>query len=246
MNSKMNFYRLGHPKYKTDHAHTAANPARQIDQLAIPGIICSVCGSQWSGNRKLYIPVTDPSLRPLLQSGPLPEEQWLQVTQTIRSRLNLPHDFQFLPGNKLGTPVYELTRTRVFEFVHPFPATLLVKSAVVDALQAAGFTGYKTLQVEVHWAMRIKNKMLTMLEHLAVPELYVLQVTGSAWHTGVNEDSVTFCRHCHRTKPPIVNIYTLDESQWASPDFMHVDLNPDKVIVTERVCDCLRAHNFTN
>lgn len=169
MNSKMNFYRLGHPKYKTDHAHTAANPARQIDQLAIPGIICSVCGSQWSGNRKLYIPVTDPSLRPLLQSGPLPEEQWLQVTQIVRSKLGLPDNFQFLPGDKLGSPVYELTRTRVFDFVHPFPATLLVKPSVVDALQAAKLTGYKAVQAELQWAMQVRKKCLPFLKTLSFP-----------------------------------------------------------------------------
>lgn len=69
---------------------------------------------------------------------------------------------------------------------------------------------------------------------------------GSAWHPGVNFQSVTVCPHCHRIKPPILDHYALDEDRWDGSDFMHVDLNPNKVIVTERVCDCLRAHNFTN
>jgi hypothetical protein len=76
--------------------------------------------------------------------------------------------------------------------------------------------------------------------------LYELVVTGRPSRVGMDIERITVCLRCRRTLFPDPQRLVVDESRWDGSDFFNVDLNPNIVLVTERVCETLIRHRFTN
>lgn len=238
----MHFLELTHPFYQTDQADNAANPIRQVDTVTLPGIVCSACGSTWAGGRRLYVPLQDDMLRHRLRERggwPILDTEWRQLAREVLAATSLAADFMLMPGDQLEAPVFEVTRAKLRDFLHPFPGTLVVKEAVVEVLQQAGLTGFQPVRSQVRWGGRATNLPD------APPQLYVLRVTGMAWRVGMDKERITVCAECERFKP-VVGLIAVDEGHWDGSDLFHADLNPNIVLVTEKVCEVLTKHGFTN
>jgi hypothetical protein len=241
-NPPLRFLDLTHPYYQTDQADNAANPIRQVDHVGLPGIVCSACGSTWAGSRRLYVPLQDAALRHKLRDRggwPLPDTEWRQLAQEVHAATSLAADFMLMPGDKLEAPIFEVTKAKLHDFLHPFPGTLVVKKAVVDVLHNAGLTGWKPVRAQVRWGGRAKQSSDP------TPELYVLHVVGAAWRIGMDRERITVCTECGRPKP-VVGLIGVDEARWDGSDFFHADLNPNIVVVTDKVNAVLSEHGFTN
>ncbi len=234
----MQFFRLTHPDYKADQAHDKTNPVKISTGICLPGIICSECGQTWAGSRRLYLPVSDPSLRARLRPAPLREAEWMALAQDVRKALNLPEDFLLWPGDDLGTPIAELKSEKIYHFLHPFPGQLIVRVSVVDALTQAGLTGFRPLRLQVRWSAKKREQSADP------PILYELVITGAAWRMESNLERITVCKHCGRTEFP--RWTPIDESRWDGSDLFNIDQNPNMVFVTERACELFAEHHFTN
>lgn len=236
----MNFYALREPHYQSDQADAAANPLAELASLVMPGLTCAVCGSTWAGNRKLYLPIPTEALNLTLENRPFKTEEWQKLAEVVREALNLAPDFILMPGDRLGPPNYEFNRTKLRDFLHPFPGRVLVNQAVLDVLQGAGFTGFAATRISARWNKRIKGPLPE------VPAYYALRAFTSAWHVGVSSESITTCGYCGRSKPPVLDWHSFDEETWDGSDFFYLDSNDNRIVVTERVCETLAAHRFTN
>lgn len=237
--NRMQFYKFTHPQYETDQDADKANPIRVSTGLQMPGMICSSCGEIWAGSRRLYLAVTDLALRRRLGVvAPLPEREWMQLAQDVRQVLSLPEDFEFQPGDELGTPIAELKTNNIPDFLHPFPGQIIVQSRVVDVIMGENLTGVRLLPLQVRWGdgKQVRSN--------PPPILFELVITGTGWRVDSNLENITACTHCGRTI--FLKWSPIDEARWDSSDFFHVDRNPNIVIVTERVCALFAQHHFTN
>lgn len=234
----MTFFDLTHPHYETDYAEELANPIQIVEDVRLPGLICSKCGETWAGDRRLYFPIEDAHLLQRLSGPPLPELEWSKLVADVRANLGLPADFALMPGDILGVPTAELMHNEIPDLVHPFPGQIVVRSAVVDTLRRAEVTGWRPVRLNVRWSKRIRQP------GIEPPELYELLVTDHMWREGVDQASITVCEHCGRTIFPAWRPIT--ESRWDGSDFFNVDNNPNMVFVTERVCILLEKEKFTN
>lgn len=234
----MRFYRLDHPDYDSDYAWSRANPINTDTGMSLPGITCSVCGQTWGGVGRHYYNIADPELRKRLNPWPLPEAEWLTLAQAVRTHIGLPNDFVFVPGDRLGPPVAELTSSRVKDFLHTGWPGVVVKAPVLEALERASLTGFTPVRLDIRWGKRVKDA------HLEPPELYELVITGKGWGQGIEEQSCVKCQHCRRIGG--FHWRPVDESRLDGSDFFNIDLNPMILIVTDRARDVLAQHQFTN
>ncbi len=92
----------------------------------------------------------------------------------------------------------------------------------------------------VRWSPRLRGSLG------AVPELYEAKVTGTSWRVGVDREQIVACAACGRIVFLQRGAIGIDEGRWSGADFFNPDENPNIVLVTERVCRLLAAHNFTN
>jgi len=236
----MLFFTLSHPCYETDFEYDVANPVRSIEDIWLPGMVCSECGMIWAGSRRLYLKLHDANLQRRLCGEPLPKAQWERLAHEAKAAIHLPDDFVLQLGDVLGTPAMELLAGEIPDFLHPFPGQLVVRARVVEILERQRFTGFRPVRVEVR---RNEQMSISLTE---TPELYELVVTGSAWRPGSDLDHITACRYCGRTTFPDPGRLTVDTKRWDGSDFFHVDKNPNIVFVTERVCSVLTQHRFSN
>jgi len=235
----MAFYRLTRPEYETDLQADAANPIYPIRDMWLPGLSCDACGTTWAGSRRLYLPISTASLRPLLQSGPLPRPEWETLSSALRVATDVPEDFQFMPGDVLGDPIAELHATSIPDFLHPFPGQIIVGARVAEVLTSSQLEGFRCLRV------RVRQPEHTSLFPSELPELYELLVSGKAQHADSNSTTIG-CKVCgrpvHRSPWPLL----VDRSRWDGSDMFHVDNNPNIVVVTRQVCSLLADINFSN
>lgn len=236
----MNFYELRGPDYQSDQASDAANPLTELDSLIMPGLTCSACGSTWAGNRKLYLSIPKEASHLTLENRPLKTEEWQRLAEAVRKELYLAPNFLLMPGDRLGAPHYQFNRTKLRDFLHPFPGRVLVNQPVLDVLQDAAFTGFAATRIDAEWSKRIKGALPEM------PAYYALSALTSAWHIGVTLEGITTCGYCGRFKPPVMDWHSFDERTWDGSDFFLLDSNDNRIVVTERVCETLSVHRFTN
>lgn len=233
------FFKFTYPAYETDYEHDRANPAQVIKEVSLPGQICPVCGV-WSGSRRIYLTITDTKLCDQLSVGPLPLPQWIELAEKVRVATGLPKDFELKPGDVLGNPKIVLQHIDVPDFLHLFPGQIIVKGVVLESLQRINCSGFRAVRAEVHYS---KDLELPLQEP---PEIYELVVTGSAWREGMDKDKIVVCDVCGRTKFLYPEWLAVDQDTWDGSDFFHLDMNPNIVIVTERVCAIFQEHRFTN
>jgi hypothetical protein len=235
----MRFCELTHPRYRADQEQDAANPVRMLQTIVLPGMVCPSCGPV-TGSRHLYLPIPNAALCQRLRPGTLPQAEWMELAHEVRMAAGLPDDYVLKPGDVLGTPVAELLDFKVPDFLHIFPGKMIVRTAVLDALRRAGCGGFRPVRAEARWSPRLKPPLPEL------PELYALVVTGTAWRAGIDREDILADRCCGRTKFPHPEWLVVDESRWDRSDFFNVDENPNIVLVTERVCETLQLHRFTN
>lgn len=237
---------LTHPAYSTDQERSKANPIKMLsDYLYVPGMSCPACavdtGGTWasSGRVRVDVPSSSP-LRPQLRGLSLEPAAWALFSGKLRMELQVPSWMPITPGAEIGLPKAELRQHDPPDFMHPFPGQVIVRARVLDELVAAGLTGFRAIRVQVAWARQPKGRMEDP------PTLYELFVTGEGWRVGVDLTTITTCQHCGRTIFPQLGDLAVDEGRWDGTDFFHIDRNPNIVVVSERVCEILSAHGFTN
>jgi hypothetical protein len=76
-------------------------------------------------------------------------------------------------------------------------------------------------------------------------ELSELRVTGQAWRVGSTAENVVACPACERLTFR-AGALDVDPTAWDGSDFFNVDLNPNIVLVSGRVCELFRARSFSN
>ena len=236
---QMEFFWLRIPVYATDRLMSRANPIYPIDPIGLPGRICSVCHSTWSGYRDTYIPLPI-GFRDKRLTNPSPVEDgaWLGLEKDVRLALNLPPDHELRPGDNLGTPKYYIkpnTSDLLFYIGPPF-----VSNRVAELLVNTGVTGVKPKRIEARWHPSVKDKSKSP------PDLFGLLVTGRGWRKGVDLRTITDCSHCERRIFPRPEIMLIDQDRWDGSDVFTIDLNPNIVIVTAHVRDLLNRYDFTN
>jgi hypothetical protein len=203
----MRFYDLTHPPYATDHDQDAANPIRMQEDAWLPGVVCPACGETWAGSRRIYLEVPNTPIRRRLGGAPLPLDEWRELEGAFRSAANVPDDFRLEPGDILGAPRAEILASEVPDLLHPFSGQVVVRPAVVEALQRAGVTGFRPLRVDARWAGGVAGLSTSP------PALYELLVTGTAWRSGMDLVRITACRHCGRTVFPDPARLVVDEAR---------------------------------
>jgi hypothetical protein len=96
--------------------------------------------------------------------------------------------------------------------------------------------------MEVHWAKEVTE--LSLLN--STPELYELMVMGRAWSESVEIYEKSRCQICGRPSDSFSDKTKINASYWDGSDFFQIDENPNRVLVTEKVCEILAENRFTN
>jgi hypothetical protein len=242
VNQATAFYYMTAPWHGSDMGYSRNNPVVQIDPIAVPGIICKYCGSQWSGSGRHYLPIKDRNVLRPISSWPVPTDRWLAVVAIFREQTGMPDGFQFRPGDQVGTPIYELRTDRIHDFVRPFPGTFLVRRRVLEALERIGATGYTPIQVDTRWKKDFAKKH----PGLSPPELFVLKVTGRANRVGSPSNPEPECRGCGYVPSSDWSTVEIDLDRWDGSDLFNPDMNANMVFVTERVKDAVEGLGFSN
>ena len=228
----------------TDRQASIASPLQQVDHIGMPGLECSSCHNTWAGSRRLYLPVDDPALaKRLKNTWPIPTAEWLALAIVVRKSLGLPSDFLLRPGDGFGIPVFELRSSRLSDIMHPFPGQTIVTEEVAESLRASDLTGYRLIECHTRWSAAMKRKLPP---DQAAPPLFELAVEGKAWRKGKFPMDAIDCQQCGRANFPDPSYLEIDLERYDASDFFHTDLNPNRVMVTERVCTFLAEHDFQN
>jgi hypothetical protein len=242
----MQFYELREPDYSTDQLHDRANPIRMIEEYSVPGILCPVCteetGGGWASSDRVRVDTPDDTLlKPMLSGQNLPPAEWKKVRDKIRIELNVPAYMRITPGAAIGLPRAELLQPDVQQILHPFPGQLIVRDTVVHALEQARLTGFQPVPVSAEWGMKAQRLVAE-----DPPLLYELCISGHAWRVGFDEERITTCHTCGRKLFPDPHWLEVDQNRWDGSDFFTVDMNPNIVLVTDRVCQTLADAVFGN
>lgn len=241
----MKFYRLTVPDYPTDQAYKNANPICMMGDFYVPGILCSVCaeetGGCWASSGRIRVDIPQEShLRQNLTGRTLPVDEWRIFAKQLREELVIPSWIPITPGAHIGLPQGELSCSHVMDFLHPFPGQIIVREEVIDVLQQSQLTGFQPIPVKVTGSTEITHELSE------VPHLYELLIMGKGWRVDIYEDNIVACDTCKRTIFPEREHTIIDDQRWDNTDFFTIDLNPNIVIVTERVYQVLKQANFSN
>lgn len=234
----MIFYELTHPDYLSDRAYTRHNPVQLLDNERVPSINCEDCGI-WSGSERIRkkVNLTPKAMRIIAQKF-VPASNWKEIINDLAFELGVSYDL-LRPGAELGSPKGLVVSTVVNDFIHPFPGIIWIKRTVMDALQDAKVTGVDFSPVELY------NKKIK--ERKSKPDdLWELVVNGKAWRKGSCLEAIRECKKCTRKSFPDPEYLDVDETTWDGSDFLILDLNPNIVIVTEKVQRILGQVGFTN
>lgn len=235
----MNFYELTYPEYISDQAERKNNPVKLLPNISVPSIICDDCGI-WSSSERIRRQVELTSkAKEILSNRSIHLNDWNASIKKLSEELGI--DYGLLkPGTELGIPRGELANVELHDFIHPFPGLIWVSDVVKDLLLQQKATGVEFCQVDTDFR-KARNKTDEIR-----PKLWEIIVTGKAWRRGSNYRNALVCDKCNRTIFRNPEYLQIDESTWDGSDFITLDLNPNIVIVTERICESLREKGFTN
>jgi len=207
---KQCFYLLLWPQYATDRLGYRANPVETEEKLKMPMFDCDVCGNIRTGYRPLFLPVTNIDLLLRLAAPRLQHDEWWALARDLHAYLNLPQNEQIQPGDVLGTPTYEISRTVYSDCVMLVPETF-VKDRVAEAMSTAGLTGYNLFKPGFVAGRRYKGPL---------DELSLLHIHGRAWRKGTQK--IVQCERCQRTKRTLVSP-EIDVDRWDGADVFTID-----------------------
>ena len=111
--------------------------------------------------------------------------------------------------------------------MHPFPGLIIVSQDVVEILREHACTGVEFIPV------RVKKPAPSI-------NLYELAINGNAWRVSISEEDIILSDCCGRYQFPLPNsIVNVDETRWDKSDFFVLDMNPNRVFITNKVVAAL-------
>lgn len=240
----MRFFRFTHPDYATDREFAVANPGISELDKQLPGIICEHCGQRWGSSSRIRIGdelsrSIDAYLLSIEDPDVVTVQEWERISKDLSHITGLPEE-TLEPGVEYGAPVGVLKRADIADILHPFPGTIWITARVAEALGNAELIGADFVPVRLKPVKRVAATPGNL------PELWEIIITGKAWRRGMDLERITVCKVCKRTEFPEPEQLEVDESRWDGSDFFHLDLNPNIVLVTERVLDVLNQGQFSN
>lgn len=234
----MLWYVLSHPEYESDQEAWRNNPVRLESRYQLPSVNCDRCGI-WASSERIIVSSPEPGWSEDYRGFSfLDMDRWRQRVPDWASMLGVDED-RIKPGAVFGNAEGEVSGRITNDVVHPFPGVLWLKEAVRDAIMSAGCAGVSFEPV----TLRPKNKRVAELVH---PALWEAVVHGEAARSGIAPGSELLCDRCGRTGFPSPGNLTPDEDHWDGSDFVHLDGNPNIVVVTDKVRRVLEARSFSN
>ncbi|HBI04893.1 MAG TPA: hypothetical protein DDY49_12795 [Paenibacillaceae bacterium] len=234
----MKFYEFTKPDYLTDFEDMENNPVKLLSNIAIPSIVCKVCGQWASSDRIRKDFVFSDVARKIIEKKVIPVEKWKQEISILAKELSIPYEI-LTPSVKLGMPKGEVKKNILNDFIHVFPGIIWIKAIDADKIKRKGFTGIKFVKVNIKY--KKKN-----YDYNKDNELMEIVVTGKAWRKDSDIEKITVCNICGRTIFPNPNYISIDEKKWDKTDFFTLDCNPNRIFITERVYDYFKENKFTN
>lgn len=235
----MNFYELTYPQYASDQAERKNNPVKLIPNISIPAIVCDDCGL-WSSSKRIRrnVELTSKS-KEILNNKNIHADDWNSSMRVLSEELKI--DIESLkPGAELGMPRGIIANVEMPHFVHPFTGVIWITDSVKDVLTENMATGVEFCEVDIELKKgKVKSEQ-------TLPRLWEIVVLGKAWRKGFNYENSIACKKCGRTKFLDPDFLKIDESTWDQSDFFLVDLNPNIIVVTERICELFKKNNFNN
>lgn len=235
----MNFYVLTYPEYISDQAERKNNPVKLIPNISIPSIVCEDCGI-WSSSERVRRKVEFTSkAKEILKNKCVHVNDWDALIKDLSFELKIDIDL-LKPGAELGIPRGEIVKFGLHDFIHPFPGITWVSHSVKDMLFQNKATGVEFCEVDIDYR-KIKSKV-----DVKEQKLWEIVVKGKAWRKGINYENSLACPKCNRTVFRNPEYLQIDESTWDGSDFFTLDLNPNIIVVTERIYEILKQSSFTN
>lgn len=226
----MKFFKLTHPRYPTDQEDDRRNPVSVAGRYQIPGIVCDVCGN-WSSSSRLRGPLPREADQ-FRHVEFLPPTEWKAMRGRWAAMLGV-EPARVQPGLRLGPPTGLRSGPIVEDVVHPFPGLMWVADRVRAVVVEEALSGVSFASVELE-----PDPGDTALSELVIH--------GSAWRQGSTEQTVQVCSVCGRRGFPSPRNLKVDEARWDGSDFLHLDGNPNIVVVTQRAAAVFNAHKFSN
>lgn len=235
----MKFYELTHPNYETDQQKSCQNPVSVREELAIPSVICPDCGI-WSGSDKLRFSLPPSAYQESFKiPSILPLNEWSRNRPIWAGMLGVDASM-IRPGTLLGSPTGRLQAgAGLPDFLHPTPGLIWVKLHVMNAFVSSALRGISFAQVHFESCEDCKHRD-------DLTELWEIVASGKARRKGTDPAASIACDICGRRTFPAPGDLRVDEATWDESDFFNVDLNPNIVLVTERVKDLIEEERFSN
>lgn len=245
------FFKLQAPQYADDFEHELVNPVWSRSPYNIPGIICPMCGPM-AFDQKLRITLPDTRLLGEFEGiRHIRISDWVQQRPRWAQLLGLNPN-RITPGASLGPPHGLLKGMPTADFIYP-SMDVWVRTRLMEALRLSHCTGVEFAKSVLISASASDESFCdgVQVNYKAVdpanmPEYWELNVTGSAWRVGYDENRIRQCEICGRKSFPDPDFLKVDESRWDGSEFFNVDCNPYIILVTDRVCRILKDINASN
>ena len=222
----MLFYRLSHPKYRTDREYDKFNSIRTIENFHIPSIVCENCGI-WASSDRIRTKLDDSKLEEFREICFLEAKDWYELRPRWAEILEIEESV-ISPGAAISRPEATIFEEGFPDVLHPFPGQMIVRELVFKILSKYDLTGVDCFPVISNWG----DGLDTFADN--PPKLWELIVSGVAWRQGVDEYSIIACPICKRTDYPNKPLL-IDQTKWDRQDFFHIDCNSNMVVVTDKV-----------
>ena len=214
--------------------------------LGMPGIKCEglpgCCGVTWSNASARMMTEPPPGTCNAEEFGAcVPAEVFLKQAEKTRQALNLPADYELLPGLTLGQMHIKCSKVTTLAMEWPALFGFIVREDLLDAIEKHGLTGFEKSEV----AVRRTASMLLK----PIPKFTEILVTGKGgWARTepplVVEPACTVCGRRPTDNKDYQNI-ELDESQWDGSDIFRFEHPFDGYIfVTQRWVDAIPESRF--
>lgn len=229
----MRFFELTHPQYEHDQEKERINPVRIGGYCNIPGIICITC-LRWTTSERLRIDIPMSVAEQFREPRFLPPEEWQAEAQKWAAMVGVDPS-ALTPGMELGAPQGYTTGLVTEDVVHPFPGILWVTEKVCRALETAGLRGLQLAQVGLERGT----------EHPPT-DLWEIVAHGRGRTKMFAQEPPRLCQGCGRDLRETPALIDLDPAGWDGSDFIIIDKNPHRLIVTLRARKVLESISTTN
>jgi hypothetical protein len=261
----MNFWRLDHPEYPSDYAHTFINGA--LDHpFALPGIECERCGQTWGGHTILPygLPLHLQSLQSLTDPWPISGQAHAELRHTVLKALQVAgNPITDLPVGTVFQPAFlDVPSQPEADFLWSGLGSVVVSQRVRDAVVRAGIKGATFVSVVPRKIGMRKAKLppprprtgepedlITEIKKAVDPDLvasyYELVVTAESKYPPGAEPHTT-CELCGReTYDAAARQLVMRDDMWTGDDIFFLATTL-WIVVTDSVKTLLESIRATN